>query len=412
MATKNILIIGTGDLRNYGCEAIIHGTHAIIQQTLTDYDLYVASDNKDYDAIYLPPDIHLIKYRQRFTFHRIWRGILRRLFHFGNGSPVLMNRKIGKKFDFVLSCGGDNYSEAPDGTLSNILTDLVTVGENTVNYHRKFILWGASVGPFSKANESCIIKNLQKSSLICVREPLSYNYLKQFHFGKKLQLVADPAFMMPPDTSVRLKREKHSVYIGINISRLSIVHTIKDDKERKDFTNRLFLHLDYLLIHHPDWHFVCIPHVVIPNDFNQNDYLFMQQFLSTTRNKKQVSILPPDIGAKATKGYISQLDLLIAARMHCCVAGISTAVPTIFVTYSNKGIGIAQYAYGHHDFDIPVPSLLSPDFESIIIRMVNNREQIKAGLKAKQALFTKDAMKAGEYLSTMPSKFISTPPTD
>lgn len=401
MATKSILIIGTGDLRNYGCEAIVHGTHAILQQALSNYQLYIASDNKDYDATCLPPDIHLINYKQRFTFHRIWRGILRRFFHSGNGSPVLMNRSIGKKFDLVLSCGGDNYCESPGGTLSDILTDLMAIGENTVNHHRKFALWGASVGPFSRTNESRIIENLQKSSLICVREPLSYHYLKPFHLGEKLQLVADPAFMMPPDTSLRLNKKNHSVYIGINISRLSIGHTIKGNKEQQDFTNRLFVHLDYLLHHHPDWQFVCIPHVVIPDDTAQNDYLFMQQFLSMTSHKKQVSILPPDIGAKATKGYISQLDLLVAARMHCCVAGISTAVPTLFVTYSNKGIGMAQYAYGHHDFDMPVAPLLSPDFESLVIRMVNNREQIKEGLQARQIRFTQDAMKAGEYLRTI-----------
>lgn len=396
-----ILIIGTGALRNYGCEAIVQGTYLILKQVIRDCIIYLASDDKEYDARVLPSDIHLISYKKRFTLHRLWRGILRRFFHIGDGSPVRMNTIIGRKYDIILSCGGDNFCELPGGAIYNTLIDLMTIGENAVKSHRKYILWGASVGPFSSTNEKRILNNLNKACLICVREALSYNYLKPFKFDGILQLVADPAFLMEPDTSVRFSKDKNRVYIGLNISSLSIGHTIYGDQEKQTFSNKLFELFDQILKNHDNWHFVCVPHVVIPNDSTQNDYLFMQQFLYTTKYKERVSILPPDIGAKATKGYISQLDLLVAARMHCCVSGISTAVPTIFVTYSNKGIGMAQYAYGHHDYDIPVSSLLSPDFESLIIRMLNNREQIKAGLKARQVQFIQDAMKAGEHLRTI-----------
>ena len=51
-----------------------------------------------------------------------------------------------------------------------------------------------------------------------------------------------------------------------------------------------------------------------------------------------------NLRASKTKGYISQLDFLCSARMHCCVAGISSATPTLFITYSNKGKGMSHYA--------------------------------------------------------------------
>ena len=83
-------------------------------------------------------------------------------------------------------------------------------------------------------------------------------------------------------------------------------------------------------------------------DSGQNDIVFMNEYIEKSEYKQRISILPPYIGAAKTKGYIQQMDLLIAARMHCCVGGISVATPTLFVTYSNKGIGMSFYAYGHH----------------------------------------------------------------
>lgn len=398
---QKILIIGTGSLRNYGCEAIVQGTYAILKHTLADAKVYVASDDKQYDASVLPHDIRLVSYKQRFTLYRLWKGLLRRFFHYGTGSPVRMDVHVGKRFDVVLSCGGDNYCEAPDGSLYNILLDLMAIGENAVKAHRKFVLWGASVGPFKKDNELSVIDNLQQSNLICVREKLSYDYLRPLGLGSKLNLTADPAFLMEPDSSVKIEKNDGVQYIGLNISRLSIGHAIKKAKEQEEFINKLFNQLDAILNRHPDWHFVCLPHVVIDNDANQNDYVFMQKYFSATKHKSRVSILPPDLGARKTKGCVCQMDLLVAARMHCCVAGITTSTPTLFVTYSNKGRGMAEYAYGHHNYDMPVEGLVTDEFEKLVANMLAKKEQIRLGLENQQARFRNDALKAGELLRTI-----------
>ena len=46
-----ILIIGTGDLCNYGCEAIIHGTYTILNHTIGNCDFYIASDVAQRDCM-------------------------------------------------------------------------------------------------------------------------------------------------------------------------------------------------------------------------------------------------------------------------------------------------------------------------------------------------------------------------
>lgn len=389
-----VLLIGTGSLRNYGCEAIVQGTYQILKETIGDCEITVASDDIAYDSTVLPSDIKLVSYKRRFSLYRIYRGLLRRFLHIGNGSPVRMNTKIAKKYDIVLSCGGDNYCEAPDGSIYTLLEDLMEVGRVAKKFHKKYILWGASVGPFKNAvNYDKVRANLKTADLITVRENLSWQYLSSLN---NVRLVADPAFRMKPNLDVEFKREEDKHYIGINISLLSISHAFPGKEEEKVF--QVFSQLDNLLSLHPDWHFVLVPHVMASPEGAQNDYVFMNQYLAHTEYKDRVTILTDDLGARKTKGYIAKLDLLVAARMHCCVAGISVATPTLFITYSNKGKGMSEYAYGHHDYELEVPQLLTDNLGEKIESMLANRNEVKSYLQVQQLRFVKDSTHGGYIL--------------
>lgn len=393
---RKILIVGTGSLRNYGCEAIVQGTCRIIAESGMDAEVYVASDDPAYDAGMLPRGVRLVSYKRRFTPYRLWRGLLRRVFHIGNGSPVRMDVNIGKRYDIVLSCGGDNYCETPDGTLYTLLTDLMAIGENAVRAGRKYVLWGASVGPFNEENERLVFRNLGLCSLITVREKLAFDYLGKASLGERLRLVADPAFAMAPDNDVDLPDSWGGVCIGLNFSELSIYHTMPGG-EVGDFVRKLWGTLDAALEEHPGWSYVCVPHVVV-DDGAQNDRRFLEKYLAATRFPDRVAMLPEGLGARKTKGCVAKLDLLVAARMHCCVAGVSVGTPTLFVTYSNKGKGMSYYAYGNHDWETAVPDLVEVSFLSKLEEMVTRRDEIRGQLDGRRKTFLADALRAGEYL--------------
>lgn len=390
-----ILLIGTGSLRNYGCEAIVQGTYQILKETIGDCEITVASDDIAYDSAVLPSDIKLVSYKRRFSPYRIYKGLLRRFLHIGNGSPVRMNTRIAKKYDVVLSCGGDNYCEAPDGSIYTLLEDLMAIGHIAKKHHKKYILWGASVGPFKNAvNYDKVMENLKTADLITVRENLSYQYLSSLN---NVRLVADPAFRMKPNFDVEFKREEGKYYIGINISLLSISHAFPGKEDEKVL--QVFSQLDNLLSLHPDWHFILVPHVMASPEGAQNDYVFMNKYLAHTEYKDRVTILPDNLGARMTKGYIAKLDLLVAARMHCCVAGISVATPTLFITYSNKGKGMSEYAYGHHDYELEIPQLLTDAFGKKVEAMLADKCEIKSYLQVQQPRFGKDSTHAGYILN-------------
>lgn len=397
MSKKNpkILIIGTGSLLNYGCEAIVRGTYEILKSVLPDCRIFLASDDLEYDRNILPKDIVPVKYRQRFSPYRIYKGILRRIFHIGGGSAVRMDTNIGKHYDLVLSAGGDNYCEAPDGTLYHLLIDLMRIGQKAHKKGNKYILWGASVGPFSENNEKIVINNLALTNAICTREKLSFDYLNRSQETKaQTHLVADPAFCMRPIPYEGFIRKKGKTYIGINFSILAIAHAKIEDCSAfiKSFAEQCDIYLET----HPDTVFVLIPHV--QQTGAQDDYTALEPFMTDIEHKEQCLLIPKGIGSPKTKGLVSQLDLLIAARMHCCVAGISTATPTLFITYSNKGRGMAEYAYGHHEYEIEVRDMISDKMVEKLDMMLEKKADIKAHLEQQQERFMAEAMEAGNYL--------------
>ena len=50
------------------------------------------------------------------------------------------------------------------------------------------------------------------------------------------------------------------------------------------------------------------------------------------------------------KDIIKKCDLVYAERMHVGVGAVSQGVPTIFITYSRKSVGMARLVYGEEAF--------------------------------------------------------------
>ena len=389
-----ILIIGTGSLLNYGCEAIVQGTYHILKKNIPNCKIYLASDDFEYDRKILPQDITLVKYKKRFTFYRIIKGILRRFFHIGQGSYVHMDYNVGEKFDIVLSAGGDNYCEAPNQTIYPLLQDLMEIGKRSAQKGKQYVLWGASVGPFKNAiNESSVILNLQKTFRIFLREELSYKYLSQFkQLNDELTLIADPAFAMQPLDYV-LSKEPNAIYIGINISLLAFSHT---ECNTPNYIKHIIFQLNSVLSNNPKIRLIFIPHV--QQTGAQDDMELLKPLYKGIEDKNRAILIDKGLGARKTKGLIKQLDLLIAARMHCCVGGISAGTPTLFITYSNKGKGMAYYAYGHHDFEIECNHLGDKTFITKINLMLEEKNSIRNHLQSQYKRFIEDAYKAGNLL--------------
>lgn len=392
-ARPKILLVGTGSLLNYGCEAIVQGTYEMLREYWPEASLTVASDDLDYDRKLFEDRerIEFVPYRKRFTVYRLLMGILRR-FGIGNGSPVRMNTGIIKDYDIFLSAGGDNYAEAPDGTLYHILRDLMKIGDKAYAQNKMFVLWGASVGPFSKDNIDIIRRNLSKADILFPREQITYDYLKNQKIqGPEIITVADPAFCMESRKGELLQSRKNEIIIGLNISRLSVNHCFSNEEEGK---TKLFEALDNLLLEEPRFRYLCIPHVMTDKGGPQDDFAFMNEYIDYSVHKERISILEFGIGAKKTKEYISQCNMIIAARMHCCIAGISSATPTLFLTYSHKGTGMARYAYGNEELTINLKEITAELLKQKVDKILDNEGLYRRMLLQRVPEFKDDSIKA------------------
>jgi polysaccharide pyruvyl transferase WcaK-like protein len=296
-------------------------------------------------------------------------------------------------YDIYLSSGGDNFAENPDGCLYNHLLDLMNIGERAKDLGAAYSLWGSSVGPFQDKNLSIVKHNLLKADAIFAREEITFDYLNTIGLpADKIHLVADPAFWMVPDyTPLPIEKKPGELLIGLNISPLS-VHVSFSNYEAG--TKIVFESLDTLLDKNHYYRFLCIPHVMSGHGNSQDDFSFMRTYRDYSKYKNRVDVVDFGLGAKKTKSIVSQCDLLIAARMHCCVAGLSSATPTLLLTYSQKGMGMAKYAYGDLDLALPVNAITAQSLYQNIKSVEGKLDFYKAHLTAQQGRFKDDAAKA------------------
>lgn len=385
MKTKiKVFLLGVGSLRNYGCEGIVQGTYAMFREFWPECELIVATNDPDTDRQTFKgsENLRFVSDRKRFTLYRLWKGVLRRFFKIGKGSPARMNIELVKGNQIFLSCGGDNYCQMPDGSILHILEDLMQAGKVAKKNAIFYALWGASVGPFNKENESIIKESLQSMDAIFVREKLAYDYVASLGLTEeKNKLVADPAFYMIPDNSFVIEKMPSDVIIGLNISPLA-------------FPEKIYPVFDSLLSLQDNIKLVCIPHVMSSNGGAQDDFTFLSKFIQQSKYKNRVLLLPSDLGARKTKGVISQCDLLIASRMHACVAGVSVGTPTLFLTYSNKGIGMSEYVYGHKQWMLSNTTISEYLLLDKVSTMLKEKKAIKTYLQNNIVRFKSDASKA------------------
>ena len=128
-----------------------------------------------------------------------------------------------------------------------------------------------------------------------------------------------------------------------------------------------------------------IPHVFELGNINQNDDL---SYLSSIKSELgdyngNLEIINNQYNAAEIKYIISKCSFFLGARMHATIAAISTNVPTIFLTYSNKGIGMSKFIYDNLPLFIQMNDLNLEIIKSKFELLENNESSIRATLKNK-----------------------------
>lgn len=347
---KKILLIGIAGVYNYGCEAIVRGTVEILKTLSPRIEVTYASYNFEDDRKRLSDcDIKILSRPRQKRWS--WRNILRKCLSYLHIPYSIPYDKLDwvMGFDTVFSIGGDIYTLAPDGSYNASLPLFL---EQLQQRGIKYILWGASVGKFEKNHLALrfFSQHLWKADLIVSRESNTWKYLQSLGLNANVCLAPDPAFFVKNPVSLIPKRHE-GIVIGINLSPLSAFYEYGNIEKAVAVQAEAVMRL----IERMGCEVLFLPHVLSP-DKSDNDLLYMKAIYDRLPKNFQdkVMIIDSDPGFVGLKRFIVKCDYVIAARMHCAVNAITVSVPTLFLSYSEKAKGMAEFVYGSKDMVIPL----------------------------------------------------------
>lgn len=404
MTQKDPLFIlaGNGPYANRGCEAIVRGTVKIIGKYYNNPSFLCVShfrDDEQYSKQRNEEFDRSIIHKRTNRRGKIWtqQGL-------GNRIKGLINPMESSNYTYhemfpyigearaVLSIGGDNYSL--DYGIPKLFTDLDDI---VLREKKKMIIWGASVGPFSKIPkyEKYMINHLKKINAIFVRESATLEYLKEKGIKDNVFKVADPAFLMDPIEPKENRFDIEDGAIGINFSPLMSRYITNGDINA---WIKIAAKIVSKICECTSRKIYLIPHVTNPH-ITGNDYLFLKNVLLKSNNKmKSIVLIPPIYNAAETKWIISKMKIFAGARTHSTIAALSSFIPTLSFAYSIKAKGINKDIFGNEFYCLNPKEFNSKIIIEKIQIMIDKSSIIENDLRMIIPEFQERALLAGEHL--------------
>ena len=341
MNHRNLVMYAHGSAYNHGCEAIVRASIDLL--SLEKEQTFLFSNNINGDLAFgLDQLINVFPVQETPVGHTSPLGYLYRIrAHLHKNHTQLYYRYFGKKQyqylyghgDVALSVGGDNYCYA------SALTALEVRNYWLNKKGAKTILWGASLS--DELLSQTVLDDLNRYSLITVRERMSYDMLKAHNIHTDVVLAPDPAFALKPEETSWPDGLEHKNIVGINIS-----HFVGSFSAAVDSGIQNYVNLINWILNETDMEIALIPHVVFPEDRGNNDLLDSQFLLKRIPQSERIMILDGHYNCCQLKSLISKCRFFVGARTHATIAAYSTGVPTLVAGYSTKSIGIARDLFG------------------------------------------------------------------
>jgi colanic acid/amylovoran biosynthesis protein len=384
-----LVFVGNGTYANRGCEAILRGTMTIMRSTFarvesTAIDFGSEPDRERHEEDPRHRTVSIDRFSPAWFAQNAGRLV--------GGFPWFPHLgRAADEADAVLALGGDNYSMDYGSLRSHLAVIDCVVRRDT-----PFVIWGASVGPFTRRGatfERRVSERIGRASAIMVREELSYDYLSGLGLDAPIMRMADPAFLMdaeePPHPP--LSQELLGEAVGLNwspvLSRLVFADAAAGAAELRRLVQALVRELDRPV--------VCVPHVFKRGN---DDFIFMRDVLGDLIDEERVFLVPPGFSAAQYKWIIGNTRLFIGARTHSTIAALSSEVPTLCLAYSIKARGVARDVMGSDDFVLEGAELTANAITGRAREILQDEERLRARLSVRVVGLEEEALSAGHAL--------------
>lgn len=303
-------------------------------------------------------------------------------------------------FDLVADMGaGDSYSDIYGITRFRSI-DFTKWWSHKLR--KKYILLPQTLGPF--ISEEARVKarcSMNKADLIFARDKMSYDCAQSMLADKIVEQTIDVAFFLP---YTRMSFDGNKIKVGVNISGLLWHGGYTKNNQfglKSDYQRTMYDLLDYFSSRSEvELHF--ISHVIGRQDPIDEDSHVVKELV----NKYPQAVVAPAFSSPIeAKSYISGMDFFTGARMHACIAAISSGVPVYPLAYSRKFNGLFCDTLGYPG----IASLTEMDSDEImsgVCASFSRREELKKDIEQiNQKIIEPEKEKMVHILVTYLSKY-------
>jgi colanic acid/amylovoran biosynthesis protein len=349
---RRVGIYGIFGLYNYGCEAILRGTVDFVRR-LFGNDCSIVYYSRNYQEDKRIADelkISIVSISRRSTFLSKCCSKMIDILQI-QITPFYKAEfeRIIRESDVVMLVGGDLYTLPAylrKRKRYRYVNYLVEFGNRAMKKGKSIMIYGASIGPFGEYRKALFYykEHFKKVNAIICREQISVDYLKTLGIKDNVTMLPDPAFLVKDPQKMYIEKK----YIGINMSEFSLRELYGSVGEDVILKLSTLLENLYLNTGKP---LMFIPHVIHPAEKSDDDVAFLSKVFEKLPDKvKEESIFVKPESFLDTKHYLKQCVIAICARMHCAVNAITVHTPALFLVYSTKALGMAEYVYGNREW--------------------------------------------------------------
>lgn len=315
---------------NKGCEALTYSFIYMLKEIFQEYKIKIYNFANCPNMGEVPenfPDIIFeeVPMRRRNVFHINERKKIRRC-------AFVFDVTMGDSFSDIYSKKACKY----------LISQKKLIANNT----EKYVLLPQTYGPFSDAS---ILKNamgvIERARLVLCRDNLSKIFLSKYLPEKKVDVLTDLAFFLPANR-YEINKTNNKVKIGMNISGLLWKGGFTSDNQfglKCDYKEYIYALLKEYT-NNDLYQVYLIPHVIKDMDISADDDYNIIECLN--KEFPNAIIAPRFQTPMDAKGYISEMDLFLGARMHSTIAAFSTGTAVIPFSYSRKFEGL----YDDYDY--------------------------------------------------------------
>jgi len=238
-----------------------------------------------------------------------------------------------------------------------------------------------TIGPFTKSGSRRLARwSLNRSRLVATRDRLSTEAARELGVKRPVIEASDVALRLPYDPPE--PRGDGPPKVGINVSGLLM-------KGGYTGKNEFGLAMDYpalirgLITHfqtHADGCEVhLVPHVFPDTDSpgHENDFTASEKLVADFPGL----VLAPRFGTPSeAKSYIAGMDFFMGARMHACIAALSSGVAVAPMAYSRKFAGL--FGSIGYDHTIDCTALGEAEVHGRITALYDRRADLAAEARA------------------------------